>query len=196
MKRFQDKNLTLSTFEDNVLVECPKCSKRAIVSRTGQSYYSGRTIKCPNCMFSQINRKESFDVELKCNCSNCASEIRIQIPNVNEPKDKISVKCNSCGETQSYAPRNITLESIYEYNGKPTEPYFQLPLWLVESVKGHSLWAYNHEHLSYLKEYVAADLREKNGRQFWTMVEKLPEWIKSSKNIEAVIRGIEKLEKK
>ncbi|MBS2213660.1 hypothetical protein KEM09_19785 [Carboxylicivirga mesophila] len=196
MKRFQDKNLTLSSFEDDVLVVCPKCSKRAIVFRTEPGYYSKRSIKCPNCMYSQIGRTECYQVDLKCYCSNCASEISIQIPNVNAPKDKIAVKCDTCGETQSYTPRNIRLELIYEYNGHPTEPYFQLPLWLVESVKGHSLWAYNYNHLSYLKDYVSADLREKNGRQYWTMVEKLPDWIKSAKNREAVMKGIEKLEKK
>ena len=197
MKRFQDKNLTLSTFEDEVYVSCPKCSQRAIVSREDpKNYYSTRRLKCPNCMYSQVGRKESYQVELNCNCSNCGNEIKRDIPNVNEPREVFSVKCQNCGDTQDYKPRNIRLEWIYEYNGQPTEPYYQLPLWLTETVKGKSLWAYNYKHLEYLKDYVAADLREKNGRQFWTMVEKLPDWIKSAKNREAVIKGIEKLEKK
>lgn len=147
-------------------------------------------------MYSQTGRKESYQVELNCNCSNCGKELKKSIPNVNEPKETITVKCSNCGDTQDYKPRNIKLEWIYNNNGQPTEPYYRLPLWLTETVKGQSLWAYNYKHLAYLKEYVAADLREKNGRLYWTMVEKLPEWMKSAKNREVVIKGIEKLEKK
>lgn len=160
------------------------------------SYFSTRRIKCPNCLYSQEGPKESFQVELDCKCFNCAADIKINIPNVNDKKETIAVKCKECGVTENYKPRNTRSKWIYEYNGRQSDPYFQLPLWLTENVKGNLLWAYNYEHLGYLKDYISADLREKNGRVGWTMVEKLPEWMKSAKNRTSVLKAIEKLEKK
>lgn len=196
MKRFQDKNYTLGHFENEIFIQCPKCQLRAIISRDEPSYFSTRRINCPNCSYTQIGRKESYRVELNCKCSNCAADIKFNIPSVNEKKEEVSIKCSNCGETNNYKPRNIRQEWLYEYNGIPTDPYFQLPLWLTESVKGNILWAYNYEHLSYLKEYISADLREKYGRSGWTMVEKLPAWMTSGKNREAVLKGINKLDNK
>lgn len=196
MNRFKDKHYTLESFDAEIFVVCPECSKRAVVTREGPRYASKYSIKCPNCMFSQTGRKESFQLELRCNCSNCNSKIEVNIPNINKPKESITVKCKTCGISQDYKPRNIRIEWIYEYNGLPTEPYYQLPLWLFENVKGNSLWAYNYAHLDYLKSYISADLRERDDRKFWTLVEKLPEWMQSAKNRESVLKGIGKLEKK
>ena len=196
MKRFQDKNYVLGHFENEIFIQCPKCQLRAIVSRDEPGYFSTRRINCPNCFYSQVGRKESYKVELNCKCANCAEDIKMNIPGVNKKKEEIAIKCSKCGEINIYKPRNISFEWIYKYIGKPTDPYFQLPLWLTQSVRGNTLWAYNYEHLSYLKEYISADLREKNGRCGWTMVEKLPTWMTSGKNRETILKGINKLERK
>lgn len=197
MKRFQDENLRLSYFDDEILVECPKCSKRAIVTKTEPtSYFSNRVLKCPNCFYHQTGRQEFYAVELNCNCSNCAAEIKVSIPNAKEKKDIIAVKCLKCGDTQNYEPRNIRHELIYKSTGKPSEAYFGLPLWLTHNFRGNNFWAYNYRHLNYLKQYISADLREKNGRLGWTMVEKLPDWMKSAKNRDKLTKLISELELK
>ncbi|MGY3213456.1 hypothetical protein [Mucilaginibacter sp. HD30] len=183
MKRFQDENLRLSYFDDEVLVACPKCTKRAIITKEKPNFYfSKRILKCPNCFFQQDGRKESFTVELNCHCANCAAEIKVSLQNVKEKKDKIAVRCNNCGETEAYEPRNIEQKWMYQNAGQPSDSYFGLPLWLTQNFRGNNFWAYNYRHLDYLKQYIAADLREKNARQGWTMVEKLPAWMKSAKN--------------
>ena len=195
--RFQDKNITLYYFENEIFVECPKCDKRATVSKDiPNSYFSSRTLKCPNCFYSQIGRKETYAVELKCNCSHCASELRVNIPNVNEKKETIAVKCDNCGNTEEYRPRNIAQEWKFAETGKPSENYFGLPLWLTENFRGNIFWALNYSHLEYLKNYISAEIREKNGRLGWTMVEKLPDWMKSGKNRVKLIKLITDLEKK
>lgn len=196
MSRFQDQNLLLSSFEEEVFVECPKCALRASITKEEPTYYSVRKLKCPNCFYSQPGKKESYHVEFSCHCANCVSEIKVDIPSVNEKVETIALKCPGCGQTEDYKPRNIKLEWVYEPNGRPADKYFNLPLWLTENVKGEVLWAINYKHLDYLKQYIQADLRERNGRLGWTMVEKLPEWMKSAKNRESVIKAIEKLEKK
>ena len=195
--RFQDKNLSLSHFDNEIFVECPKCAKRATVTKDiPNSYFSSRTLKCPNCFYSQSGRKETYDVELKCSCSHCASELKVHIPDVNEKKETIAVKCNNCGNTEVYRTRNIVQEWKFKDTGKPSENYFGLPLWLNENFRGNVFWALNYDHLEYLKHYISAELREKNGRLGWTMVEKLPDWMKSGKNRVKLIKLITDLEKK
>ena len=196
MKRFQDKNYKLGHFENKIYIKCPKCQLRAIVSKDESGCFSIRRIKCPNCSFTQIGRKQLYKVELNCKCSNCVGDIKLRIPIVNKKKEEIAVKCPKCGETNTYKPRNIKLERIYEANGNAADPYFQLPLWLSQNVKGHILWAYNYEHPAYLKDYISADLREKHEWSGITMVEKLPVWMKSGKNRDVIIKAINKLEKK
>jgi hypothetical protein len=197
MQRFKDENKRISYFEDEIFVACPKCEKRAVVTKDNpKSYFSKRTLKCPNCFHSQNGRKESFAIELKCHCSHCASELKVEMYDVNEKKETIAVKCSNCGKTENYTPRNISLERIYESPGNPTENYFGLPLWLNAHFRGNVFWAFNYEHLEYLKQYISAELREKNGRTHWTMVEKLPNWIKSSKNRDKIVKLISELERK
>lgn len=193
--RFKDENYTISNFQNDVFVECPKCHKRAIIKKeTPNSCWSERILTCPNCHFSQRGRKETFRVELKCNCSNCAVEINLTIPNVNKKKERIAVKCKNCGVTQDYEPRNISQEWMFSNNGKEIENYFGLPLWISSNFRNYTFWAFNYEHLDYLKKYISADLRERNNRTHWTMVEKLPVWMKSSKNREKLIKLINELE--
>lgn len=197
MKRFQDENLRLSYFDDEVLVVCPKCTKRATITKEEPlSYFSKRILKCSNCFYQQEGRKTSFSVELNCHCANCAAEIKVSFQNMKEKKDKIAVRCTACGETESYEPRNTEQEWIYKNAGHPSDSYFGLPLWLTHNFRGNNFWAYNYKHLNYLKEYIAADLREKNGRLGFTMVEKLPDWIKSAKNRDKLTKLISELELK
>ncbi|MCL5130554.1 hypothetical protein [Algibacter sp. L4_22] len=197
MNRFKDKNLSIYHFEDEVFIECPKCDKRAIITKNEpESHFSERTLKCPNCFHSQKGRKESYSIELNCHCPHCAGEIKVDIPNVNEKKETISVKCSNCGKTEDYKPRNISQEWAYQNTGKPSDSYFGLPLWLSVNFRGNSFWALNYQHLEYLKDYISADLREKNGRNHWTMVEKLPDWMKSGKNRDKIVKLIAELEKK
>lgn len=195
--RFKDENYTLNSFQNEIFVECPKCSKRATIKKvTPFSYCSDRILSCSNCHYSQRGRKQTYRVELKCNCSNCAVEINLTIPNVNEKREKIAVKCKSCGITQEYEPRNIPQEWLFSNKERVNENYFGLPLWINSNFRNYTFWAFNYEHLDYLKKYISADLRERNNRTHWTMVEKLPDWIKSSKNREKLIKLINELETK
>ena len=62
-------------------------------------------------------------------------------------------------------------------------------LWLEADFRGHSLWAYNAEHLAYLEGYVAAGLRETpSGVPSETLESALPQWLVSAKNRDEVLR--------
>lgn len=79
--------------------------------------------------------------------------------------------------------------------------YFGLRLWLNTPCCGDELWAFNARHLAWLEGYIGATLREqwcdpKSGWSNQSALNRLPAWIKSGKNREDVLRGIEKLKHK
>ncbi|GAB2607079.1 hypothetical protein [Belliella aquatica] len=76
------------------------------------------------------------------------------------------------------------------------EYYFEADIWLSPSYKEHQFSAYNEAHLLYLEEFIKADIRENKDRKFFTMVEKLPKWMISTKNREPLLKQIAFLKKK
>ena len=65
---------------------------------------------------------------------------------------------------------------------------------------GEELWAFNCEHLAYLRDYVAAKHRTRERDAYgWSnrsLASRLPKWIASAKNRDDVLRAIERLEKR
>ncbi|KND25245.1 hypothetical protein [Streptomyces acidiscabies] len=95
------------------------------------------------------------------------------------------VVCRSCG-----------LSWVRE-KGRGPDPHF-LPLWLRADTRHGTIWAYNLEHLTVLRDFVAADLREhapwyEHEHRRMTYVGKLPTWIKSAKNRAEILRTIDRL---
>jgi hypothetical protein len=56
------------------------------------------------------------------------------------------------------------------------------------------LWAYNLEHLEYLKNYVGAKLREAASGGKYALAWKLPNFIKLAKNRNKILKAISRLE--
>ena len=79
--------------------------------------------------------------------------------------------------------------------GGPVDPYFRLSLLLQTRTAGELLWAYNLRHVDLLERFVGATLRERatftDGMT--TLTERLPRWIKSASNRDAVLRGLARL---
>lgn len=74
--------------------------------------------------------------------------------------------------------------------------YFRLPLWLQIECCGETLWAYNEKHLEFIERYVAAKLRVRTPNTNKSLASRLPQWIKSAKNRNEVLRACEKLKAK
>lgn len=95
--------------------------------------------------------------------------------------------CGSCAWTATPSRKGFAY-------GSPEDPFLDLPLWLATSVGGETLWAFNAEHLDLLESYVSASLRERvPDRKQYSLVEKLPAWVKSAKNRDAVLAGLGRL---
>lgn len=104
-----------------------------------------------------------------------------------------------------FAPRNlICLSCVYRNSwqggevgiGASVDWYFRLPLWLQISCCGKTLWAYNEKHLDFLANYVGAKLRERTPNTNKSLASRLPQWIKSAKNRDEILKAIEKLRTK
>ena len=84
-----------------------------------------------------------------------------------------------------------------------TKFVFGYPVWLQSDCCGETLYALNYEHLQFLEDYVSAKIRERgieNKEEFYyrnrTLESRLPQWIKSAKNRERILKTIENLKKK
>lgn len=88
------------------------------------------------------------------------------------------------------------------FSTRPTlrDPWFGLPLWLQTACCGETLWAFNEEHITFLEDYVQADLRQGIPLQDSpamirnaTLASRLPNWIIKSSHRDDVLRGISRL---
>ena len=78
---------------------------------------------------------------------------------------------------------------------KGKEPWFGLELWFLTSFQRKPIWAINREHLTYLIDYLSADLREKpTGRRKKTQSDHLPTFMKTAKNRERIVKLLEKMQ--
>jgi DNA-directed RNA polymerase subunit RPC12/RpoP len=194
-KIFRDKDQNISDWSKDTLVKCPTCGKRAILKNEKGVFlwYANRNseINCSNCGLT-INQNElvRYRLELKKNCSNCGEEIQKTIPNLKQKKEFITVRCENCGDTEKHQPRNISNQMVFVNQNGAKDQFFGVSLWLQEEFKSNILWAFNYDHLEYLKNYVSAELRERNGM---SMSAKLPQFIKDKKNRSKLLKLIDKM---
>jgi hypothetical protein len=100
-------------------------------------------------------------------CPRCQKEAVVQANDFFNQKpafSQIKVVCLACGFNKMLS--NISKREDLKQKkgnvlifGAPIDPYFHFPLWLQAEFKGNIFWAYNHEHLSLLEQYIAALLR-------------------------------------
>lgn len=103
-----------------------------------------------------------------------------------EKINEVRLSCLKCGHLQSNQTGTKSIGGAFDV-------HFGLPLYLQTSCCGHVLWAYNREHLDYLKRYIEATIRTSEGANR-SIESRLPEWMKRKQNRDEVSRAIVKLE--
>ena len=191
--RFQDENLTLQSFSRQILVQCPKCYKMAEV-KCGKN--GTAKLACRNCSLVKSYQPVRYQMRLKRNCPKCGAFFQLDLDNLEKKEEKITVTCANCQDVQVYEPKYMEYRVLSQGFGLGKDNFFGCELWLQTDFRGNLFWANNAEHLAYLKNYIQAKIRERNNRSGFTLVEKLPSFIKSAKNREALLAEIIKLEKK
>jgi hypothetical protein len=140
-------------------------------------------------------------------CPSCSGKAMVHTNGYVYPKGgsgDVKVVCASCGFNKMLQ-RNPTVvvngvprksfTGKHLIFGAPVDPFFHLPLWLTDKVLGNLLWAYNPKHLFFLKEFVEARLRERNGKKNTnaSIGSRLPKWMTSRHNRDIVLKAIERL---
>ena len=139
---------------------------------------------------------ESFNNPTLVVCPKCGSRAKIEVQKGYElgrfsPRE---LACESCTYRDYWNASSLTNQPSYEAR----DDYFNLPLWLQTNQGRFRLWAYNREHLNYLRSFVDAKLRErlKHPTYGWSnqsLTSRLPTWFKSRKNRAVISRGLNKL---
>jgi hypothetical protein len=198
--RYVDSGVLIGRYAQSAWVECPGCSRAAFVSspsKWGMPFVpSSAFVRCQHCSFSDeypswygTMRGHAF-----VGCPRCQKYWDEHYEWSGEPSEEPDrfgeTVCPTCSLRLSFA---ITWKRV-EFAGKPVDPAFGLPLWLQRRCCGHILWAYNREHLETLRAYVGAKHRQRYFHGKWSMIARLPSWIKSAKNRESVLRCIDRLD--
>lgn len=127
-------------------------------------------------------------------CPKCSSKAVV----VPHGEDKVRASCTQCGYTTDKSSNG---RSFYWYDENPTDGYFGFNLWLKTECIGNSLWAFSNKHLEFLESYVSAKLRERTKDEEWgwgnsSLASRLPKWVKSSKNRDALLKALNELKAK
>jgi hypothetical protein len=151
---------------------------------------------------------ESFGYEFLVMCPSCQKQAKVTskeaLPFIQNSYKRFI--CTHCGLIKNFIPKkNRANQNIISYQstfregmiciGGAFDWYFGYPLVLQIPCCGKTLWAYNKEHLLYVKSYVEAEIRD-NYSYYLSVESMLPNWIKSAKNREIIIKAIAKLELK
>ena len=143
-------------------------------------------VHCPKCNEMANVSWSPTETTIRATCSNCGflKDWHCKIPGARMYTH----------DAEKYQQGVVAIGAGRDWN-------FHYPLWLSINCCGHELWAYNSEHLEWLKNYVSANLREstKSNEYGWcnaSLASRLPKWLKSVKNKKGILKAIRKLEQK
>lgn len=187
--RFRDNKRYLNELADRVLVECPHCKSKALVKAAESRFL------CGSCGKSQTASSPGWvgmaKARIRRKCGWCGHQLRWSERRPGPHARKVAVHCPECSRT-SY----IAVLWTPDPSQAPHDPCFGYPLWLQTRCAGQVLWAYNEDHLEFLRDYVGASLRERTPNANATLASRLPTWIKMAKHRPAVLRAIKRLQEK
>ncbi|MCH8557642.1 MAG: hypothetical protein LAT84_07470 [Balneolia bacterium] len=143
-------------------------------------------------------------------CPGCAGKAVVKPGNFtfeNFDFSEVRAVCISCGfskkiedkpEPVLYTTKNRIVTGRAVSIGDATDPFFGYPLWLSASFGEHTLWAYNPEHLAFLRTHISAMLRERNPDKKLnrSLGSRLPKWMSAAGNRDALLKKISELESK
>ena len=198
MKRTIDKpyytySVGSAAFKSGIYVKCPKCNGLGIVTADENMFY----FKCTNCYDSQTIERRIHGHKVENLCENCGRHYRIKISDNNQNFPMLRVACPYCSYVMPGKVQKYSDNGQYWYAGGDVrngcEPFFGFELWFLTEFKGNLIWALNREHLTYLIDYLSADLREKPflGGAMRTEADQLPTFMKTAKNRDRIVKCFE-----
>jgi hypothetical protein len=170
--RFQDDGRTLWSFTDDILVTCPMCGACAHVlpkDRRDMRFSSPRRVSCLSCGYARDGLYPG------------------------KPKKELPKWRRWWRDTRPEWPYGAL--RVPPTAGR--DMYTGLPLYLQTSCAGHTFWALNARHLTWIADFLSADLREDASPvRRKTAVSVLPQWLILAKHRDEAQRAIARLREK
>lgn len=200
MKRITDKPYYTYSVEkaavSGICVKCPECGGAAVVTADRSSAY----FVCTNCGKSKTKERFVYCCNVENLCDKCGRYYRVHIYESSRQQfSMLNVSCPHCGFIMPGKVRKTSPCILIKGIKGGREPFFGFELWFLAEYRGKLIWALNREHLTYLIDYLSADLREKpsgDNAAMRTQADMLPTFFKTAKNREGIIKCLEKLHKK
>ncbi len=192
--RFSDSGATLGDFATHFAVHCPKCDGKALIRAVDHR------LNCLNCFHAEPPNSWYGAVRLvvRRKCPECGKQ-GMKLLETDRITPQLFVRCEYCGDERNF---DATAAKLPFSQGWKTDPVFGCRLWLQTNFREHLLWAYNYDHLAYLKQFVQAKLRERGVtprntiRKNTAMVSRLPVFLKKAAYRDELIKLIGNLELK
>ena len=194
--RSADTGVTLTDLATHFIVHCPKCQGKATVL----PYKDSWRLTCSKCFHVELSGHwyGSMTAYVSVKCREC-HHLLTRRTEVDGQWKKLKMKCENCGDECEY---EASLSRHCMHDGLMCDTVFGLPLWLQKEFRDELFWAFNYEHLEMLEDYVKAKLRERGIsprntiRKNSSMMSRLPEFIKSAKNRNEILKLIAELQVK
>jgi len=180
-----------------IIVKCSQCEGPASIR-----YLSDEQeviVRCSLCLY-QSRQQPRYAYSVAAICTHCERWFNQPLHNRRQFGQKqVHFPCPYCNTVNRAAVRKQDtgywqMPEIYQ--GR--EPYFNLELYFMDDYRGQQVWALNREHLSYLLDYISADLRE-NSMYFQvirTASHPIPKYMKEAKNRDGIVRLLRKMQMK
>lgn len=147
----------------------------------------------------------TFGDEFLVACPRCAGKASV-LP---QSRADVRLTCASCGLARTWIETSKAIQYGQDAHlfkagevsvGAAVDWYFHLKLWLQTPCCGAILWAYNGDHLRWLRAFVSARLRERahsegHGWSNQALASRLPKWMTTAKHRAAVLAAIAKIER-
>jgi len=183
-----------TTVMSGLYVKCPKCGGPGIITADKSAVY----FKCTNCYDSKTKERVVYRYKVENLCDKCGRYYRVAISDSSKQHfPMLHVACPYCGYVMSGEvqknPAYVTYIGEIK-NGR--DPFFGFELWFLTDYRGKLIWALNREHLTYLIDYLSADLREKPlGYEMRTQSDQLPAFMKTAKNRNGIVKCLKNMQK-
>lgn len=199
MERFQDENKFLGSFNNEILVKCPKCESKAVLRRVPKDCECGSCttmiFECKQCFCKMEEPEYQYIAYGKTYCNNCFEQFEFESQILKEKPLTYKTKCPYCSFQEEWKPNisRVRKEPNFD-DGLIREHWYNLPLWFQKEISGNVFWAYNLDHVNYLQRYINARLRERNSIINYnsSLVSRLPQFVKAAKNREKLLKILKK----
>lgn len=195
-ERFDDEGTFLAELGDRVDVRCPSCGGHAFVTRGAPEIWLRHpprlpsTVRCTACAFATSTDERAWfgpvRGHVRSRCPRCGRWVEQDLAGPQHPHRAHLVCECGCASEGDVRWRQLSTGVV--------DPVFGLDLWFQRPFRGEVLWAYNVEHLAFLRDYVAADLRRRQPGRNRSLASRLPAWIKAAKHRDALLTAIAELE--